>query len=212
MSANADRHAEVSPRPRLRERKKARTKSLIQREALRLFSQQGYQATTMEKIAEAAEVAPSTVFRYFPTKEDLTLLDDYHALGDTIARALADQPREMPPVGAVRAAIGAVFAALSDDERAARYERDLLMVQIPELWAANLALITKGRRQLGASIAERVGRDPRDPQVTTLVDAVVGVGIGVLLDWADAPTDDPAAALDDALGRLEGHFSSWDRA
>jgi AcrR family transcriptional regulator len=193
--------------PGLRERKKARTRTAIQQQALRLFREQGFHATTVEQIAAAAEVAPSTVFRYFPTKEDLTVLDDYYSLADAIAQALAAQPRELNPVGAIRAAIRAVFAALSDEERAARYERDLLMVQIPELWAANLGLIVKGRRRLCAAITERVGRDQPEAQVRVLVDAVVGVGLGVLIDWADDPEGDPAAAMDAAFGLLEEQLS-----
>ena len=61
----------------LRERKKAETRAAIQHEALRLFRVQGYDETTTEQIAEAAEDPPSTLFRYFPSKEDLALTDDY---------------------------------------------------------------------------------------------------------------------------------------
>src|SRR5689334_23855993 len=60
----------------LRERKKARTRAAIRRHALRLFRANGYQRTTVEQIAAAAEVSVSTFFRYFPTKEDLILQDD----------------------------------------------------------------------------------------------------------------------------------------
>lgn len=55
----------------LRERKKVRTRAAIQAEALRLFHEQGYDATTMEQIARAADVSPSTVFHCFATKADL---------------------------------------------------------------------------------------------------------------------------------------------
>jgi AcrR family transcriptional regulator len=203
VSTSTDNQTPGRARPGLRERKKARTKSAIQRHALRLFREQGYQNTTVEQIAEAAEVAPSTVFRYFPTKEDLTVLDEYYSLADAIAQALRAQPPELNPIGTIRAAISSVFAGLSEEERAARYERDVLLVTIPELWAANLGLIVKGRRLLCEVIAERMGRGQGEPEVRVLVDAVVGVGLGVLIDWADDPGRDPAATLDEALARLE---------
>ncbi|WP_158888922.1 TetR/AcrR family transcriptional regulator [Amycolatopsis anabasis] len=186
----------------LRERKKARTKTEIQRQALRLFREQGYQATTVEQIAEAAEVAPSTVFRYFATKEDLAVLDDYYSLADATAAALAAQPAELGPVPALRGALRALFDDLSPEERAARYERDVLMVTVPELWAANLGLFAKGREILRDQLAKRAGRDPDDPAVRAVADAMVGIGYGVLFDWAKNPQGDPIAALDRTLGRL----------
>ena len=64
------------PRPGLRERKRVKTRALIQEHALRLFREQGYDETSIEEIAEASEVSPSTVFRYFPTKPDLVIYDN----------------------------------------------------------------------------------------------------------------------------------------
>jgi AcrR family transcriptional regulator len=55
----------------LRERKKARTRQTIERVALGLFARRGFQATTLAEIAETAEVAPSTLYSYFPLKEDI---------------------------------------------------------------------------------------------------------------------------------------------
>jgi AcrR family transcriptional regulator len=54
-----------------RERKKRRTYDVIAREGLRLFAAQGFKETTIAQIAEAADVAQSTFFLHFPTKEDV---------------------------------------------------------------------------------------------------------------------------------------------
>src|SRR5450432_790363 len=83
----------------LRERKKARTRAAIREHALRLFREQGYPATTVEQIAAAAEVSPATFFRYFPTKEDVVLQDDFDIV--TLA-ALEAQPAGLSPIAAFR--------------------------------------------------------------------------------------------------------------
>src|SRR5262249_28892086 len=97
----------------LRERKKARTRDSIREHALRLFRDQGYQTTTVEQIAAAAEVSPSTFFRYFPTKEDVVLQDD---MDIRLVEAFARQPGDLAPLPAVRAAVREAWASFTDTE------------------------------------------------------------------------------------------------
>ena len=77
------------PRLGLRERKKAGTRAAIQRHALRLFREQGYEATTVGQIAGAADISESTFFRYFPTKEDVVRWDEFDPL---LVEAIWAQP------------------------------------------------------------------------------------------------------------------------
>ena len=76
-AADSAANAARAPRPGLRERKKAATMHRIQAVALDLFERHGFDAVSIEQVADAAEVSPSTVYRYFGTKEGLVVHDEY---------------------------------------------------------------------------------------------------------------------------------------
>src|SRR4051812_15299477 len=116
----------------LRERKKVKTRATIQQHALRLFREQGYAATTVEQIAAEAEISPSTFFRYFPTKEDVALHDDYDAL---IVEAFHAQPPDLTPLQAIQHAIRAVYSELPAEAMAQERERHAVINAVPELRA-----------------------------------------------------------------------------
>src|ERR1700760_518874 len=122
----------TDPPAGLRERKKARTRATIRREALRLFREQGYQATTVEQVAAAAEVSPSTFFRYFPTKEDVVLQDDLEPL---LIEALEHQPRELGVVAAVRSAMRTVFSNMDQQQWDRMRQQAELSMTTPEVRA-----------------------------------------------------------------------------
>ncbi|OLF15128.1 TetR family transcriptional regulator [Actinophytocola xanthii] len=184
----------------LRERKKARTKAAIQQHAIRLFRAQGFAATTVEQVAEAAEVSPSTVFRYFPTKEDLVTTD---LVDPVVFAAFEAQPAELSLLGAWRNAMMESFARLSDSEVDAERGRGLLALSVPELWAASLPNITRGIDTMTELSARRLGREPTDPAVRQTVGAIVGVLLVVALDWVKNPNLDIVPLIDEALLRLE---------
>jgi len=118
------------PSPGLRERKKAKTRAAIQAAALHLFERQGYQATTVDQIAEMAEVSQSTFFRYFPSKEDVVLLDRYDPL---LLAALVAQPAELSPIAALRRTLRSVLGGLPAEELERERQRAMLVVSVPEL-------------------------------------------------------------------------------
>src|SRR5215470_412440 len=84
MPAGTDPQSEEGRRMRRsldrRERKRTRTRLMIQAEAFRLFAERGYTETTVEQVADAAAISPRTFFRYFPTKEDVVLWDEWDPL------------------------------------------------------------------------------------------------------------------------------------
>jgi AcrR family transcriptional regulator len=192
---------EDRPAVGLRERKKARTKAAIQQHAMRLFAEQGYQATTVEQIAAAAEVSPSTFFRYFPTKEDVVL---YDALDPVLLEAFRAQPAELSPIQALRGAMWSVFGELPDAELEVQGERDALIRSVPELRARMLDEFAKNLELFAEIVAERVGRRPDDQEVRTVAGAIIGVGISAWYTAGrGASPRDFLAVLDASLAHLE---------
>jgi AcrR family transcriptional regulator len=184
----------------LRERKKAKTRAAIQEHALRLFREQGYSQTTVEQIAEAAEVSPSTFFRYFPTKEDVVLFD---ATDPIMMDRFAEQPRDLSLVEALRRSIREVYAGLSEEQLQREHERTELAMSVPELRAHALSLFAGTIDYLQPALAERLGRDPADPQVRAIAGAIMGAIMGQYLAFAGSGISDLVAKMDEALDMLE---------
>ncbi len=185
----------------LRERKKARTRASIREHALRLFREQGYHATTVEQIAEAAEVSPSTFFRYFPTKEDVVIQDDMDAIAIT---AYERQPAELSPIAAFRAAWAETYASLSEEEMAQLEETSAMTMAIPELRARAVDELSRTIDVIAEATARRTGHDPGDFAVRNLVGAIIGVILSATMPWAqDHHTSDTFARVDAALAHLE---------
>ena len=184
----------------LRERKKARTRASIREHALRLFRERGYHDTTVEQIAEAAEVSPSTFFRYFPTKEDVVLQDDYDPLAIEIFEA---QPAELSPIAAFRAAAAQMFGALSADDLARVRETIELMFTIPEVRARAVDEFVRTIDVTAAAIARRTGRSPDDFAVRNLAGALIGVIVSATMPRDGQPTQDIVGRIDAALAQLE---------
>lgn len=183
----------------LRERKKAKTRRAIQDHALRLFREQGFAATTVEQIASVAEVSPSTVFRYFPTKEDLALNDEFDPVTYAAFRA---QPPELSLLEAWREAIRTTFHEMAPTDVAAQGNRLLLLMTVPELWGAALPGVSQGMDVMTELSAERTGRDPADPELRAAIGALFGVLLTGALRWKDDPSLDVLAEMESAFDAL----------
>ncbi len=163
----------------LRERKKQKTKASIQREALRLFKKRGYDETTIEDIAAAVEISPSTFFNYFPTKEDVVIYDEYdpqvfaglmeHVEGESLAQSIKR----------VIGTLGGVFESDRDDI----YERAKLSLEVPELRARIWEELEKARDLFARVLAGRTGRDPSDFKIRVISMALVAAAFEASMEW-----------------------------
>jgi AcrR family transcriptional regulator len=176
----------------LRERKKIKTRQAIRREAFRLFDANGYAATTVEQIADAAEVSPSTFFRYFPSKESLLLADDLDPL---VLAAFEAQPPDLSPTEAIRRAYKDVLAHLSEEQLEFENTRQRLMFSIPELKAAMYDEYYRTVNVMAELIGRRIDRPADDFDVRVFVGALTGAMMAAY-DCAPKTADTIYRALD----------------
>ncbi len=151
---------------------------------------------------------PATFFRYFPTKEDVVLQDDFDLV--TIG-ALDAQPPELGPVAAFRAAARQSLAAMTEEDKERFRETSRLTAEVPEIRARALDEFTRTLDAIAAALARRLGRTEDDFAVRTLAGAIIGVIMSAsdsLLDasaQADRHTDviEVFGRIDAALAQLE---------
>ncbi|WP_280263732.1 TetR family transcriptional regulator [Nocardia wallacei] len=156
-----------------------RTRRTIRTEAFRLFRDQGNNETTVEQIADAAEVSPSTFFRYFPSKEELVLADD---LDPVMIEALGRQPKDLSMLEAFRDAAIATFTSLGDEEWEFERQRTELIRTVPELRGALAREFDRSVRLVADLTAERTRRSPEDIEVRAFAGALIGAAQASLLD------------------------------
>lgn len=173
----------------LRALKKERTREAIQREALRLIADQGYEATTCEQIAAAAEVSSATLFRYFATKEDVVLQDVYDPL---IAEAVRTRPAGEAPLTAVRRGLADAFGHVYQADLESIRQRTALVLSVPALRARTREQQESLVRHLADALGERAGATGRELDAE-IAGTVVAAAVGVAVErWALGGGDLPS--------------------
>jgi AcrR family transcriptional regulator len=146
---------------------------------MRLFMKQGYQETTIEQIAEAADISPSTFFNYFPNKEDVVITDDYDPL---LLAAFTHRPLDEGPVEALRQILGGLGEVMDRDHDLI-LARSRLILSEPELRARSWSEMEKTEDVVRGMLAARTGRDADDFELRVLSGALVGGLWSAILDW-----------------------------
>ena len=161
----------------LRERKKERTRAEIERVAMRLFVERGFDAVTVDEIAAVAEVSHRTFYRYFSSKEDLVLRDVREFL-DEMRTALAQRPSSESVIESIRAVILQLAQASEADADEDR-QRVTLLLETPSLQHYRQERLVAFESALKPLIADRLAVDPAADMRPALIAACAGAALRV---------------------------------
>ncbi|MGO1049054.1 TetR/AcrR family transcriptional regulator [Crossiella sp. CA198] len=167
----------------LRELKMQRTRLLIANKALELFAAQGFEATTIEQVALAAEVGTRTLYRYFPTKESLIAGFVEEHLSDSL-EVMRAQPADRPLPEALHTVLDRLMRVVAED--AQRVRAVYALARHTDSLQARLAEQTwRWRNELAAEIATRVGGPSAGLKAALSAAATMGLIEVVLREWVD---------------------------
>jgi AcrR family transcriptional regulator len=167
-----------------RERKKRRTRLDLMEHAARLFAANGFDETTTEDIAEAADLSQRTFFRHFGSKEAV-LYADMDELRVRVRAALAERPAGEPVLLAVREAV-LTLADTYEAERDHRLLQARLAAAYPSVSAYSRAVVqAEWEKELIAAVSDRLGVDPvGDPRPEIVAGAAMSALRASIRRWA----------------------------
>lgn len=182
----------------LRARKKRDAMHRIQDTALDLFEERGYDAVTIEEVANAAAFAPRTLYRYFGTKEMLVIWDEHD---ESAMEPIRRQLVSLDPIDAIRQVLHASFEAMTERELAQLERRLKLIYANPAIEAA----LTLHADALARHLVGVISSSPDDDlEAHVQVNALVGGILGAMRHWSLSAASTPVmVSIDRALAVLE---------
>ncbi|AXK89255.1 mycofactocin system transcriptional regulator [Nocardia farcinica] len=187
-------------------RPRGTTKRDLELIAMRLFTEQGFDNTTVEHIAAAAGISGRTFFRYFPSKAEV-LWHQFDAEVDALRTAFATVPDELPMMTAVRRVVVNANTYRAEDVAELR-TRMHLVATVPALAATAGPHYDAWERAVSAFAARRLG-EPEDALVPLAVGRTTLAAARAAFDaWLRNADADLTVYLDQALSALERGFAT----
>jgi AcrR family transcriptional regulator len=190
----------------LRERKKARTREAIIDAALDLFGSKGFEATTIEDIAAAADVSPRTFFRYFDSKVDLVMAHN-EAHGDKIGPLIAARPATEGPLEALRQVVQQMLLERLAEPSVVREFQ--VMMSSPTLRKMAREHFYEEEAELISAFAARLGTGDDDLTANVMASAAAATIWTVVERWlaGGKEVERLPSMIDEAFALLEAGFS-----
>jgi mycofactocin system transcriptional regulator len=181
------------------------THEKIVKAALELFSRQGFSRTTVDEIAAAAGVGRRTIFRYFPSKNDI-VMSDFDRVLERLRGALGESDPELAMMEALRRAM--VLANSHDDQQlpALRIQMTLI-TRDPVLQGHAMIRYAAWRRVVAVFAAERTDCRPDDLMPQAIAYAALGTALAAFTRWVRTPGELLERCLDDAFRELANGFA-----
>ena len=174
-----------------RERKKQAVRHALEEAAVRLFSERGFAETTIDQIADEADVSRSTFFRYFGSKESV-IFSGYDETGEILARLILERPSGESPLVAFENALIDLPAALPVPPNPTVADQRRRIVQSnPALKAKSEELTHRWRFSIAETLAKRERKS--EPGREHLLAAGIGI---VVMERITEEFTDPASTID----------------
>jgi len=192
--------------PSLRARHAERTRDAIVSAALELFATKGYAETTIDEIAERADIAPRTFFRYFPAKEAV-LFDGYDDQVDAAVAMLRARPAGETPYESLTAVLRSIAAELTRDDK-----RELLLAKFAtendRLFEHHRAVVMcRFEESVTEALNEREGEGADRLAIEAMVAAVLATFATAVRSWLrSGAKDDFEPILERCIAAAQGAF------
>lgn len=172
---------------------------------MRMFAERGFDATTVDEIAAAAGISRRTLFRYFPSKNDL-VWGDFEGERARLRARLDVRPRDEPTMRSIREAVVATNDFVADDLPELRV-RMRLLTAVPTLQAYSTLRYAEWRGDVARFVAARLDTRADALLPTAVGFSVLGVTLASFLRWVELDTDAGLRPiLDHGLAALEAGF------
>ena len=186
-------------------RRPATTRAELAQVALAMFTERGFDETTVEDIAAAAGIGRRTFFRYFASKNDVVWGDFEHGLVALRARLAAGDPGR-PLLDELREAVLA-FNQLDASEVPWHRDRMTLILRVPALQAHSTLRYRAWRSVVADFVAERLGAAPDDLLPQLVAHSCLGAALTAYEQWLQRPGTDLPPLLDQAMRALDGRWA-----